>query len=206
MLARDTGCLLNSVATRKEMLELHLDYRNTEHATPFISFTSSPEHAGELASIRASRPRRGAQSLTLVDPRTRFRLGLPVLDFSIEKTNYQVESRYGVDYTPNHWLCLWEVTPAEVVHTWEWAEFGGDPHWYERIVEPALLEFQSTGLRPGEAIIAIMPGRQGEDDEESDQEGHDEPDRGDDEETDQPSNDDRASGDELVEEMKQLGL
>jgi hypothetical protein len=103
--AGDTGSRLNTFVARKEALENHLDHANRTK-TPFISFTSSPEAAAQLAPFRMSRPGRGPQSLTLVDPRTRLRLGLPILDFSMEKLNYEVNSPYGTDYTPNHWLCL----------------------------------------------------------------------------------------------------
>jgi hypothetical protein len=194
MLARDPDRRLNNFLLRKTWLQAHIDHGNWDYGTPFISFTSNHKAVTDLAHFRATRPGRGAQSLTLVDPRTRFKLGLPIVNFAIEAKHYNVTSPYSTDYFTDHWLCLWEVTPAEVVHTWEWVEFADDPAWYQRIVRPALAKFQRTGLRPGEGIVGIVTYRSDEDDDESDQAATD----------DEVASDSEASGDELLGQMALL--
>ncbi|KAK4905603.1 hypothetical protein LTR49_025114 [Elasticomyces elasticus] len=52
--------------------------------------------------------------------------------------HYQVKVPYGKDYWRNHFLCLWEVTPAEVVGIWDWDDVRKSPNWYVDVVIPAI--------------------------------------------------------------------
>jgi hypothetical protein len=183
MLARDPKRSLDMWEFRQETLLNHIDAAKRE-PTPYITFTVNSEIASELARIRTAK--RGDQQITLIDPRTRLRLGLPVLELYAEAKNYGIDQRYPEDYLKDLWLCLWEVTPAEVVGTWAWAELKDDPRWYETIVEPALRQFQA----PGELLTAT-------DAKQSDQDEAD---------AAQYSSEDDRDTDELAEELSRIGF
>ncbi|RMY42882.1 hypothetical protein D0865_11653 [Hortaea werneckii] len=51
---------------------------------------------------------------------------------------YQVNAPYKRDYWQHHYLCLWEVTPAEVVGIWEWDDLRRSTNWYEDVIMPAV--------------------------------------------------------------------
>jgi hypothetical protein len=74
----------------------------------------------------------------VIDPRTRIELGLPILHCGVEMDHYQVKAPYKRDYWQNHYLYLWEVTPAEVVNIWEWDELQRSTNWSEDIIIPAV--------------------------------------------------------------------
>lgn len=105
--------------------------------TPYISFTNSPKSLQELADWRVTR-NRGDQKIVVVDPQARFQLGLPILSCSDEMAHYDIQSRYQRNYWHNHYLCLWEVTPQEVVDIWDWTDLRKESNWYEDIIKPAL--------------------------------------------------------------------
>ncbi|KAK3614990.1 hypothetical protein LTR56_026879 [Elasticomyces elasticus] len=52
--------------------------------------------------------------------------------------HYQVKVPYRKDYWRNHFLCLWEVTPAEVVGIWDWDDLRKSPNLYGNVVVPAI--------------------------------------------------------------------
>ena len=52
---------------------------------------------------------------------------------------YKVQSRYGRDYWHCHYLCLWEVTPEEVVGIWSWDDLRNERNWFEEIVMPTII-------------------------------------------------------------------
>ena len=50
---------------------------------------------------------------------------------------YGIKNPYREDFYSDHYLCLWEVTPDEVVGTWSWEELQKDRGWYENIIMSA---------------------------------------------------------------------
>lgn len=84
--------------------------------------------------------------------------GLPVLHCKAEMEHYGVKSRYRNDYWSNHYLCLWEVTPEEVVGTWRWRHLRKYRNWFEDIVEPAVKtrrwDWKHRLARDGESLEA----------------------------------------------------
>ena len=136
MLARDARMRLDTAEDRKNTLTTHGDHRDWT-ATPYISFTSSPDALQQLANSRMN-GRRGDQYLVVVDPRIRIEIGLPVLHYKEEKEHYGVQSRYERDYWSGHYLCLWEVTPEEVVDVWAWNDLRSQRNWFEETVMPAV--------------------------------------------------------------------
>ena len=138
MLARTTRMALHTAKARRDTLETHADHRIWED-TPYISFTKYPAALQSLAESRMNR-NRGDQYIVVVDPRIRLEVGLPVLHYKEEMAYYKVQSRYGGDYWDGHYLCLWEVTPEEVVGVWEWNYLRSELNWYERIIMPAVEE------------------------------------------------------------------
>ena len=136
MLARDARMRLDTAEDRKNTLTTHGDHRDWT-ATPYISFTSSPHALQQLADSRMN-GKRGDQYLVVVDPRIRIEIGLPVLHYKEDKEHYGVQSRYERDYWSGHYLCLWEVTPEEVVDVWVWNDLRGQRNWFEEIVMPAV--------------------------------------------------------------------
>jgi hypothetical protein len=150
MLARDSTIRLDTYEIRKETLQSHL-YPTIKKATPYISFSSC---AGFVDLDMKRREKDGKhQRLTLIDPQTRLRLQLPILKFVDEFKHYKLYNPSRADVTTGHWMCLWEVTPEEVVWTWNWDELKDNPEWYWDVVEPALRTFQATGRRPGESQL-----------------------------------------------------
>ena len=136
MLTRDARMRLDTAEDRKNTLTTHGDHRDWT-ATPYISFTSSPHALQQLADSRMN-GKRGDQYLVVVDPRIRIEIGLPVLHYKEDKEHYGVQSRYERDYWSGHYLCLWEVTPEEVVDVGVWNDLRGQRNWFEEIVMPAV--------------------------------------------------------------------
>jgi hypothetical protein len=110
---------LDTIESRKDSLTTHVDHGKWI-PTPYISFTTSPTAVQELADMRAQR--RGVQTLTIVDPNTRVRNGLPILDLAAEMDHCNIADPYGKSnqYYNDHYLCLWEVTEGEIVGHWQW--------------------------------------------------------------------------------------
>ena len=131
MLARLPRGELATFDTRKTSLARHANQRNQIH-TPYISFTSSVDAAVRLANER-KRPR-GDQHIVVVDPWYRLQRGLPVLDMGKEMREYGVQNPYGEDYYTDHYLCLWEITPEEVIGTWSCNYLRQVDGWYENII------------------------------------------------------------------------
>ena len=63
------------------------------------------------------RKRRGTQTLTVIDPDTRVRNGLPILDLADEMDHYNIPDPYGKsnEYYKGHYVCLWQVTEREII-------------------------------------------------------------------------------------------
>lgn len=150
MLARAHRQKLDTVISRQESLQHHHDNSNWSVKTPYISFTSSPNALRDLANYRLEKRNRYNQQLTVINPQKRLALGLPILHVADEMAYYGISNPYRSDYYTDHYLCLWEVTPAEVVGTWSWEELRRDPRWYERVIVPA---YQAALARGQEADV-----------------------------------------------------
>lgn len=136
MLARLPRGELATKYIRRASLATHAALKVREK-TPYISFTSSPAAAVKL--IHDKPTWRGDQNLVAIDPEYRLQHGLPILDMGKEMEVYGVEDPYPYkeNYFVDHYVCLWEVTPAEVVGTWRWDELRRDNGWYENVIMPA---------------------------------------------------------------------
>jgi hypothetical protein len=145
MLSRAPRLPLDTREAREESLTVHLDHE-IWIPTPYISFTTSAARITELASMRARSGKRGLQTLTVIDPDIRIRRGLPVLDIAAEMEYYSIPDPYyqGNRFYVDQYICLWEVTPEEVVGRWEWHEWANNENWYEEIVMPAFKEFREA--------------------------------------------------------------
>lgn len=146
MFARDPTMRLDTFEIRKETLQSHID-PTSKKATPYISFLTDPKKL-EI-EVQRKQDNGKTQRVTLVDPQARLRLRLPILRFADEFKHYKLYNPTRTDVFSSHWICLWEVTPEEVVWTWDWDDLKGDPQWHQNTVLPALFKFQATGLRPG---------------------------------------------------------
>lgn len=140
MLARNGKMRLDTENTRTETLSKHTDH-TTRVDTPYISFTNRPQSLRELAIWRETR-NRGDQRIVVVDPRVRFELRLPIIRYSKKMTYYSFEPPYIGDYWRDHYLCLWEVTPEEVVGVWYWDDLRRERNWYEEIIMPAVNQYR----------------------------------------------------------------
>lgn len=137
MLARAADMKLPDSETRKTTLGKHLNHREWSSPSPYISFTSSATDVEELARWRTRT--RGEQTITAINPNIRARNGLPVLNTKAEMSHYEIEDPYNGrtgDYS-DHYVCLWQVTKAEIIGHWKWSELENNPAWYEDIVLPA---------------------------------------------------------------------
>lgn len=144
MLARASKQRLDTFEARKESLERHADWTKWDMPTPYISFSKTPQAVERNATIRA-RNGRQSQKLTVIVPSLRFLTGLPTLDFHAEMQHYGVADPYNKDYAyyKDDYLCVWEVTPLEIVGHWDWEELSRNPNWYEDIILPA---FRNHGI------------------------------------------------------------
>lgn len=140
MLARDARGRLDTRDLRQDTLKVHADH-SIWKPTPYISFTDSARELQSLAEFRLTR-NRGDQSIIVVDPRVRFEKGLPILHFGDEMQVYGIQSRYRGNHWDNHFLCLWEVTPEEVVGVWDWHALRNNDDWLEGIIMPRVVEYR----------------------------------------------------------------
>ncbi|OAA34132.1 hypothetical protein ISF_10028 [Cordyceps fumosorosea ARSEF 2679] len=58
--------------------------------------------------------------------------------------HYDIEDpyHYGKTIYANHYVCLWQVTPPEIVDHWDWEKINGDENWYENTVLPAFAKHE----------------------------------------------------------------
>lgn len=129
---------LDTIKSRMDSLTIHIDHK-VWIPTPYISFTTSPSKIEDLANLRAQRTYRGPHTLTVVDPNTRIRNGLPVLHVADEMKHYGIADPYGKlnEYYEDHYVCLWEVTKEEIVGHWQWNDLIAHENWYQEIIMPA---------------------------------------------------------------------
>lgn len=143
MMSRAPEMRLDNPESRKASLAKHLDHRNWTPG-PYISFTNSSTTIENLAQMRVDK--RGPQTLTVIDPNNRIRNGLPVLDIAVEMDHYDIPDPYGKskEYYVNHYVCLWQVTKAEIVGHWGWSSLADNKNWYREIIIPAFEKFTAT--------------------------------------------------------------
>ena len=134
---------LDTIESRKDSLTIYIDHKDWI-PTPYISFTTSPSKIEGLVNLRAQRRNRGPHTLTIVNPSTRVRNGLPVLHVADEMDHYGIADPYGKlkEYYKDHYVRLWEVTTRETVGQWQWDDLVGHENWYQEIIMPA---FQRAG-------------------------------------------------------------
>ena len=142
MMARAPHQRLNTIESRKISLAKHLKHSDWTSPTPYISFTNSPAAVQDLVNVRAQR-NRGHQSLTAIDPNTRLRKGLPILDVAAEIDHYNIQDPYRKSnkYCNGHYVCLWQVAEREIVGHWQWDDLVAPEDWYQAIMMPAFRLF-----------------------------------------------------------------
>ncbi|KAI1086854.1 hypothetical protein F5B19DRAFT_109186 [Rostrohypoxylon terebratum] len=133
MMARAPDMRLDNFESRQESLSNHVDHRIWKD-TPYISFTTSPERIQSLARYRMGRDW-GDQKLIVIDPTTRVENGLPILDLTVEMDRYDVKDPHpGKGYYADEYICLWQVTKAEIIGEWDWEDLEGKDNWYQDIL------------------------------------------------------------------------
>ena len=112
---------LDDKESRRTSLSKYLNYKDWT-PSPYISFTTCEGRVEDLARMRAYKRNRGVQTLTVISPDSRIRNGLPVLSVKAEMGHYGIQDPYGKSnkYYVDEYLCLWQVTSAEIVGHWEW--------------------------------------------------------------------------------------
>ena len=127
---------LDTSESRKDSLTIHIKHGDWR-PTPYISFTTSPVAAQEIANMR--REPRGPHTLVVIDPDVRLKQGLPILDVAAEMRYYEIDDPYkkGGQYFKDHYVCIWQVSGAEVVGEWPWNNLATYEDWYEDIIMPA---------------------------------------------------------------------
>lgn len=143
--SRDPTIRLDNYDDRKESLETHIDHSKWR-PTPYISFTTSSLAIQEIANMRL--PKRGKQTLTVIDPGIRMKKGLPILEVEAEMERYCISDPYRANgrYYSDHYVCLWEVAKDEVVGQWQWNDLASNPRWYEEIIMPAISRNRSRSM------------------------------------------------------------
>jgi hypothetical protein len=146
LLAGNVSAAMNTLDSRMHFLNEHLS--GLPKRLPFLTVCSSPQRfANEIARIPG---RNGVTiSVALIDPRARLRAGLPIRHYVTEALRYRTcrhEDLRELDedfrLNKDQWLCLWEITPREIVYIWDLSELKSHQDWYETIVEPALRKHQ----------------------------------------------------------------
>lgn len=141
MMSRAPHQRLDNFESRKTSLTTHLDHKCWS-PTPYVSFTNSAAEVQVLADMRFEK--RGTQTLTVIDPDTRLRNGLPILDIPAEMDHYNIPNPYRESnkYYNGHYVCLWQVTEREVVGHWQWNDLVTYKDWYQAIILPAFWQFR----------------------------------------------------------------
>ncbi|EUC39635.1 hypothetical protein COCMIDRAFT_111002 [Bipolaris oryzae ATCC 44560] len=141
MLSRSLRLPLTTEQARKTSLAIHLNHR-IWRPTPYISFTKSASAIENLAKLRSMK--RGNQTLTVIDPATRLKNGLPILDIAAEMKHYDIPDPYnkGMEYYTDHYVCLWEVTTEEIVGHYEWEVLANNEDWFDDIIAPEFRKFK----------------------------------------------------------------
>ncbi|TGJ79524.1 hypothetical protein E0Z10_g9240 [Xylaria hypoxylon] len=144
MMSRAPEMRLDDRESRRTSLSNHLDYREWT-PTPYISFTTSKTRVEDLVGRRRY-AKRGAQMITVIHPNTRLRNGLPILDVKAEMDYYRIADPYRLNgkYYYDEYLCLWQVTAAEIVGHWEWSSLEKDGDWYQNTILPEFERFIET--------------------------------------------------------------
>ncbi|KAI9774396.1 MAG: hypothetical protein M1840_004290 [Geoglossum simile] len=156
MISRAPRQRLDTLESRKISLTTHVNHKDWTR-TPYISFTSSAAAVQELAGRRSRR--RGAQTLTALDPNFRIADGLPILDIAAEMDHYGIPDPYGRSnrYYRDHYLCLWEVTEREIIGHWQWDDLVANKQWYYEIVLPAFREHgRKTASRSADEETLVL--------------------------------------------------
>ena len=138
---------------RRSTLEMHLNHKVWD-ATPYISFSSSPTAIEDLAKLRRKRRRSGPLRLVAINPRVRQRKRLPILSVADEMKYYRIRDPYGRDgaYYKDHYVCLWEIAPDEVIGDWDWGQLETKGSWYEDVVLPAFHQHEEVA-----SALSAMP-------------------------------------------------
>lgn len=89
MLSRSPDRLLRTRKARRDSLATHLNHGIWE-PSPYISFTKSACAIEELVKSREKRRSAKNQQLIVIDPATRLRSGLPILDVAAEMDYYGI--------------------------------------------------------------------------------------------------------------------
>lgn len=89
---------------------------------------------------------RGVPKPTVVDPNVRTRNGLAVLHVAAEMDPHDILDPCGESkaYYADHYVCLWQVTEAELVGRWDWSKLADNKNWCHDMVLPALKRRNST--------------------------------------------------------------
>lgn len=137
---------LDTAESRVKTLSRHIDNK-IWIPTPYISFTIEPAAIKELAANRCL-PKRGPHTLTAVHPGVRRMKGLPIIDVGAEMNHYGIQDPYSKSnrYYRDRYACLWEVTPAEIVHHWEWDRLSSSRDWFANTVMPAFDRFTKENI------------------------------------------------------------
>ena len=119
MMARAPHQRLDTIESRKISLAKHLKYSDWTSLIPYTLFTNLPAVVEDLVNVRAQR-NRGNQTLTAIDPSTRLRKGLPILDIATEMDHYNIQDPYRKSnkYYNGHYVYLWQVAEREIVGHW----------------------------------------------------------------------------------------
>lgn len=159
IMARAPDMRLSDRETRRATLANHLNHRIWIDG-PYVSFTSSVTNLERLARTRARNKYRGPQTITAINPNIRTRNGLPILNVETEMGHYNIPDPYDghIGTYGDHYVCLWQVTEAEIIGHWQWSELEGDPEWYQNVVLPAYNESEDAAQpTAGQAPDAADP-------------------------------------------------
>ncbi|KAJ2998950.1 hypothetical protein NUW58_g154 [Xylaria curta] len=166
MMARAPEMRLADKHSRRDSLSIHIDY-SIWIETPYISFTTSDTRIEWLVKTRTDKNSRGAQMLTVIDPDNRLRNGLPIIGVKAEMQHYGIQDPYNKhgEYYVHEYLCLWQVTTAEIIGHWKWSDLAEDKNWYRNIILRVYDKFVEVAATnsTGDTIVESKTGQPAKD-------------------------------------------
>lgn len=138
MFSRDPEMRLSDRETRRTTLAKSLYHNDWTTPGPYIAFKSSQAGLEDLARLRIGR-KRGPQTVTAINPNVRIKKGLPVLNVQAEMRHYDIPAPKGYSDAlyEDDYVCLWQVTKAEIIGQWDWSDLEDNPSWFQDVVLPA---------------------------------------------------------------------
>lgn len=147
---------LDTRESRMNILANHVN-KKIGYPTPIISFTISAIEVQDFAHARLWEKGRGSPIVTVINPNTRLKKGLPTLRLLDEMTAYGVPPPpwKKSEFYKHQYICLWEITKEEIVGHWKWEDLGRHFTWYQHIIMNAFRQHDGITIKTDPMAIFL---------------------------------------------------